>query len=261
MLLTINFANDKIILGDIMIIKKDLCYGNLKEQKLDIYLPNKENFTTIIYFHGGGIEGGDKAFESFIAPPIVKEGYAFVSVNYRMFPSAKFPEFIEDAALSVKYVKENISGNGKIFITGHSAGAYLSLMLCLNKKYLLANGLNGEDITGYFIDSAQTTTHYNVLKFRGEDSRLERIDEGAPLFFVDENTKFNSMALVFYNDDMPSRYEQNMLFYKTILKFNPNADITYKVLEGKHCADLYKKTGEESCLYVDLLLEYIKAKE
>ena len=238
---------------------KNVQYGNLKEQALDIYLPNGKDFTTVIYFHGGGIENGDKTFESHIVvPPLVKEGYAVVSVNYRMYPKAKFPQFIEDCAKAVKYVLENIKsygGSNKVFISGHSAGAYLSLMLCMDKRY----GVDNSKISGWFIDSAQTTTHYNVLKYRGEDCRLERIDEGAPLYFVNEQTNFNSMLLVFYDDDIPVRYEQNLLFYKSILNFNPNLDIKYKVLSGKHCSDLALDDSGNS-VYTQLLIEYIKSK-
>ena len=78
----------KIFLGDIMITKKDICYGEHESQKLDIYLPEKDNFTTVVYIHGGGIESGDKAFEShIIIPPLIKEGYAVASINYRMYPN------------------------------------------------------------------------------------------------------------------------------------------------------------------------------
>jgi hypothetical protein len=255
----------KLSQGDIMTIKKDVCYGKQEEQKLDVYLPEKKDFTTVIYIHGGGIESGDKTFEShIIIPPMIKEGYAVVSVNYRMYPKAKFPEFIIDAALAVKWVKDNIvslGGNGKIFISGHSAGAYISLMLCLDQRYLLRNGILNKEIKGWFIDSPQTTTHFNVLKERNEDPRLERIDEGAPLYFVNADTKFNSMALILYDDDMPVRYEQDMLFYKSILNFNKDADITYKVLSGKHCVDLYENEANGNAKYINLLIEYIKSKE
>jgi hypothetical protein len=74
-----------------------------------------------------------------------------------------------------------------------------------------------------------------VLKYAGFDERLERINEFSPLYYVDENTAFSKMLLLFYEEDMPCRAEQNMLFYKSILHFNKNADITYARLPGSHC--------------------------
>ena len=66
-------------------------------------------------------------------------GYAFVSADYRIYPNAKFPEFILDAAKAVSFVKENLQdwgGNGDIIVSGQSAGAWLSLILCMDKRYL-----------------------------------------------------------------------------------------------------------------------------
>lgn len=219
----------------------NLTYCKKYKLTLDVYLPDTINFKTIVYFHGGGLEVGDKSGENTveIAKAFVKNGYGFVCCNYRKYPKAKFPDFILDGAKVVAFVKQRLSewGSCGIIVSGQSAGAYISLMLCLNKKYLLNKKVKPQEICGWIIDSAQTTSHYNVLKYElGEDSLAQRINEFAPLFFVDKNTNFSKMLLIFYENDMPCRYEQNMLFYKSILSYNKNADIEYKVLKGEHCA-------------------------
>ena len=62
--------------------------------KLDIYYPeNKKDFSTIVWFHGGGMEGGNK----FIPKELREQGFAVVAVNYRLSPKAKNPAYIEDA--------------------------------------------------------------------------------------------------------------------------------------------------------------------
>ena len=241
-------------------------YSKKHNEKLDVYLPDEKGFITVIYFHGGGIVAGDKA-DSFyveIAERFAENGYAFVSVNYRMYPNAKFPDFLEDAAEAVAYTKKHIpewGGSGEVMISGQSAGAWMSLMLCLNKKYLNAVGIDPSEISAWLIDSAQTTTHFNVLKYElGEDPNLQRINEFAPQFFVDAQTSFSKMLLIFYENDMPCRKEQNMLFYKSVLLFNKEADIVYKTLPGEHCHGSTQKDADGEFAYVKTAFAWLKEK-
>ena len=96
---------------------------------LDIYYPeNQENgFTTLVWFHGGGLEGGEKG----LVAQLRNRGFAVVNVNYRLYPKVKCPGYIDDAALAVAWVMEHIAEYGgdpaRICIGGHSAGGYLSL--------------------------------------------------------------------------------------------------------------------------------------
>ena len=78
---------------------KDIDYGgeNNPLQMFDIFLPDEDNFDTLIYFHGGGLERGSrKAGKRYI--PLTEKGIAVVSAEYRMYPEAHFPDFLEDAA-------------------------------------------------------------------------------------------------------------------------------------------------------------------
>ncbi|MBQ8375048.1 MAG: alpha/beta hydrolase [Clostridia bacterium] len=246
---------------------ENISYSSACEEALDAYLPEANGFTTVVYFHGGGLVSHGKSCESLvnIAGSFVKKGYAFVSVEYRIYPNAKFPEFIEDAAAAVAYVKKQIpdwGGNGKIIITGQSAGAWLSLMLCLEKKYLNAVGIDPLEIEGWIIDSAQTTAHFNVLKYElGEHPLSQRINEFAPQYFVNEATKFTKMLLIFYEHDMACRYEQNMLFYKSVLAFNKEADICYQVLPGGHCHGSSVKDDDGEYAYVKTAFRWLEEKD
>ena len=119
----------------------NLQYCNINDLYLDAYLPEKKDFSIIVYFHGGGLEVGDKAGQNIveIANSFVNAGYGFVSCNYRKYPNAKFPDYILDGAKAVRFVKDNLSvfGGKDIIVSGQSAGAYISLMLCVNDKFLL----------------------------------------------------------------------------------------------------------------------------
>lgn len=250
-----------------MKILKNLNYNSYEKCVLDAYLPDENGFTSIIYFHGGGLTGGDKASGNCvdIAKSFASNGYGFISVNYRMYPDgAKFPDFLEDAADAVKYVLGQIdswNGNGKIIISGQSAGAWISLMLCLNSEYLNKRGINSSCINGWIIDSAQTTSHFNILQIeRGEHEYAQRIDELAPLFYLNEKSKFSKMLLFFYEHDMLCRPQQNLLFYHAVKAFNPFADIEYLQLPGGHCNGSCVKDQNGEYPFVTHSLKWLQEK-
>ena len=105
--------------------------------ELDIYYPkNKKDFPTIVWFHGGGLKQGNK----YIADRLKNQEVAIVSANYRFFPIVSTKQVISDAAAAVAWTFKNIKnygGNEKlIFVSGHSAGGYLSSMVGLDKSWL-----------------------------------------------------------------------------------------------------------------------------
>ena len=245
-----------------MNILKDIVYQtlNTKSQVLDLYLPDgnaNEASDVLIYFHGGGLENGDKSggvnFEY-----LISAGMIVISANYRMYPEAKFPEFLEDAASVVNWAKENL-GNYKnvkrTFVGGSSAGAYMTAMLAFDGKYLGKYGMKTTDIDGYIIDSAQMTTHFNVLRERGINTKRIMVDDAAPVYFLNENTEFPNALVVVSDNDMPCRLEQNLMFLKTAEMFGcPEGKLQYKLMEGyKHC----RYTSSE--LFAEIILQYMNS--
>lgn len=105
--------------------------------RLDLFLPaNRASFPCplFIYFHGGGLEGGEKAISPALQA-LTKKGAAVASATYRQYPHAKFPDFLEDAANAIAFL-HNYGGPEKLFhniyIGGSSAGAYIAMMLYFN---------------------------------------------------------------------------------------------------------------------------------
>ncbi|MCI6006383.1 MAG: alpha/beta hydrolase [Blautia sp.] len=240
---------------------KDIVYGteNPGKQILDLYLPDGNASDVLIYFHGGGLESGDKSTDLQDNFSMLADlGKVVVSADYRMYPDAVFPDFIEDAAAAVNWVKSNIRKYRKIsriFVSGSSAGAYLTVMLAFAPKYLSAYGIRTTDITGYIIDSAQMTTHFNVLRERGLNPSRIIIDEAAPLYFIDENTVFPDIFVIVADHDMPCRYEQNQLFLKALETFHcPPEKIKYRLMTGhEHCD--YCSSRE----FAMMLLDYMES--
>ena len=207
-------------------------------QRVDITLPDTDGFDTVLWFHGGGIENGHrKGDETPIG--LTKKGIAVASAEYRMYPTAKYPEFIEDAAAAVAFTlkrSRELGGNGRLFVGGSSAGAYLTMMLCMNPTFLDAVGVSRNDIAGFISDASQMFTHFNVLKEQGIDSRRQYLNDRAPMYYVDENLELRPLLLIFYTNDIPCRPEENELFYVSVKRFLPDADITKVQLEGEHCS-------------------------
>ncbi|GAA3733820.1 alpha/beta hydrolase fold domain-containing protein [Flavobacterium ginsengisoli] len=177
---------------------------------LDIYYPkNKTGFATIVWFHGGGLTGGNKE----IPEALKNKGFAIIGVNYRLSPKAKAEKAIEDAAAAVSWAFNNISNYGgdksQIFVSGHSAGGYLALMIGLNKKYLQKENIDANQIAGLIPFSGQCITHFEIRRENGIPEKQPTIDEFAPLYHV----RADAPPLLLITGDreleMLGRYEEN----------------------------------------------------
>ena len=229
---------------------------------LDVYLPDCEGFTTVIYFHGGGIINGDKADQDYLGNWFANNGIAFVTANYRMYPQAKYPEFIEDAAEATAWVMKNISGyggSGRVFVGGSSAGGYLSMMLCFDKHYLQKHGILPEDVAGYIHDAGQPTTHFNVLRERGIDHRRVIIDEAAPLFHIGCSSEYAPMMIIVADNDMKNRYEQTMLTLSTLRHFGyDTSKIELKVMKNcTHTSYVSKFNDQGESIFGSMIRDFI----
>ena len=103
----------------------DIAYGEAERQKLDLYLPDGDSFDLMVYFHGGGFKEGSKEKQTWIYEYLAEHGIAAAPINYRMYPNAKYPDFIEDCAAAVAFAKKEAAKYGnvkKIFAGGSSAG-------------------------------------------------------------------------------------------------------------------------------------------
>lgn len=220
-------------------------YGNIayatrdgEELFLDLYTPETDNFDIFIYFHGGGLQGGTKecGATSFI-PYLAERGIATASVEYRMYPTHAYPDFLIDAADAVKYVSENISkygSCGRILVGGSSAGGYISMMLCFDRRWYDGAGVDPSIISAYVHDAGQPTAHFKVLKYRGIDPRRVIIDDTAPLYHICDAV-YPPMHLIVSDNDMKNRYEQTMLTLSTLSHFGHTDTVTHTVMHGTHC--------------------------
>ena len=225
----------------------DIAY-NADGRLLDIHLPDGETEAVLLYFHGGGLEKGSRAPQAFMEW-LTQNGIAVVSAEYRLYPEAHFPDFIEDAADAAKWVFENAEsrfGCQRIYIGGSSAGGYLSMMLCFDTHYLLDRGIFPMSDCGYIHNAGQPTTHYNVLQERGIDRKRIIVDSAAPLYFIGAEAEYPPMLFIVSDNDMKNRYEQTLLAVSTLKHFGHDSGVKLRLMQGKHCAhdNAFDENGE-----------------
>ena len=217
----------------------DICYNENTQQYLDVYLPECDAFPVLLYFHGGGLEGGDKSGAGLFFDYLTSHGIAVVSANYRMYPRAKYPDFLIDAADATAWTAKQMEKYGKIkgiYISGSSAGGYIAQMLCFDKSWLSPHGISPTDLAGFVFDAGQPTCHFNVLRERGLDTRRVIVDDSAPLYHIGESEQYPPMLVIVSDHDMRNRYEQTQLMVSTLKHFGHADKVYVKVMNGTHCA-------------------------
>ena len=197
--------------------------------KLDLVLPvGRTNFGTLVWFHGGGLTGGSKS-EGFAKQLARAFGVAVASANYRLSPQATYPAYLEDAAAAVAWVCKNIAAHGgdtqRVFVGGHSAGAYLTSMVGLDVRHLAKHGLDAGELAGLIPVSGQTMTHFTVRTERGLGKNNLTADEAAPIFHVRAETP--PMLMIMGDHDWPARAEENQYFVAA-MKVAGNKGVTYR---------------------------------
>jgi acetyl esterase/lipase len=193
----------------------DLTEYAKKQCRLDVYYPtNKKDFPTVVWFHGGGLTKGTRS----VPKELKEKGIGVVAVSYRFSPEVKAPAYIEDAAAAVAWTFQNIDkyggSNRKIFISGHSAGGYLTMMIGLDKKWLNAHNIDADQITGLVPFSGQAITHFTIRAERGISDKVPVIDELAPVYHVRKEAPPMLLICGDRNKELLGRYEENAYLWR-----------------------------------------------
>ncbi len=219
--------------------------------KLDIYYPvDKKGLTTVVWFHGGGITGGEKH----ISEKLKHKGIAVVAVNYRLNPKVNCPAYIEDAAAAVAWTFKHIAEFGgdpaKIVVSGHSAGGYLASMVGLDKQWLAKYEIDANRIAMLIPFSGHCITHMTIRKERGIPDTQPVVDEFAPLYHV----RADAPPLILITGDrereMLGRYEENAYMMRMMKVAGHQKTKLYEL-------DSFDHGGMASPAY-EILLEEIK---
>ncbi|OHV16433.1 alpha/beta hydrolase [Methylorubrum extorquens] len=127
---------------------RDAAYGADPRQRLDVFVPTVpvERAPVLVFFYGGSWNSGSKDDYAFAAQALAAQGFVTVLPDYRLYPQARFPDFLKDGAAAIAWVRDNIAAQGgdpsRIVLAGHSAGAYNAAMLGLDPEYLRQAGVD-----------------------------------------------------------------------------------------------------------------------
>lgn len=209
-----SISSDEVITSNIQYKNGKDTY--IKERcKLDIcYDKSKKNSPVVVWYHGGGLTSGQKEIPGLLK----KQGFVVVGVNYRLLPKVKIDECLDDCAAALAWVFQNISQYGgdakKIFVSGHSAGGYITTMLGLDKTWLSRYGVDANNIAGLIPFSGQMISHFAYRKMNGIDNLQPTIDKYAPLYHVRKDAAPLVLITGDRNIELFGRYEENAYMWR-----------------------------------------------
>ena len=206
--------------------------------KLDLYIPEKkiaEPLPVLLFFHGGGLSRGSKGM------PRGQRGlpaeFIIVTANYRLSgPRAKCLDYLHDAAAAAAWTVRNIARYGgdpdKVFVTGASAGGYLSAMIALDRRWLKPFGLDPRKcFAGVLPISGQMSTHFQVMIERGQEGQ-PLVDEYAPIYHAAADTPPIVLFCGQADIEFKARVAENQFFHDVLTQLKNNRKTKIFQLNG-----------------------------
>ncbi len=130
-------------------------YGDDPRQQLDIFRPLAASgpAPVVVFFYGGSWRDGNRADYRFVGEALASRGVVAVVADYRLYPQVRYPQFVRDAAGAVAWTLREIGRYGgdpaRVYVMGHSAGAYNAAMVALDARWLTAAGASPAMLAGW----------------------------------------------------------------------------------------------------------------
>ena len=142
---------------DTYALTEGISYGPLPRHRLDVYRPAGAapagGWPVVVFFYGGSWNHGERADYRFVGEALASRGILALVPDYRLYPEVRYPDFLNDCALALAHGLRNaapLGGNPKrVFVMGHSAGAYNAGMLALDPRWLRAAGHSPDELAGW----------------------------------------------------------------------------------------------------------------
>lgn len=220
----------------------------LERCRLDYFASGQEAGPILVWFHGGGLTGGDRQEAWPLARHLSAHGVAVGSCGYRLSPRVHYPAYIQDARAALLWARGHGGPGRPLFVGGHSAGAYLAAMVALQPC--------GETprLCGVVAMSGQMLTHFTVRTERGLPAQQALADEAAPLYHA--HSARVPFCLLVAEHDMAARREENMLMAALLSQAN-QAGSEYHCIPGRDHCTIGERFGETEDPAAPLVLEFL----
>lgn len=133
----------------------DISYGTSARHKLDVYTPRNAEpaAPVVVFFYGGSWNSGERADYEFVGEALASRGIVAVLADYRLYPQVRYPDFLEDSAQAVAWAANEVQHYGgdpkRLFVMGHSSGAYNAAMVALDARLLAHYGMTPAALRGW----------------------------------------------------------------------------------------------------------------
>jgi acetyl esterase/lipase len=133
----------------------DQAYGPEARQQLDVYQPDPPvaDAPIVVFFYGGSWSSGRRQDYRFVGEALASRGIVTLVADYRLSPQVRYPVFVQDCALALRWASDQAARLGaspqRLFVVGHSAGAYNAAMLALDPRWLEAVSMAPERLAGW----------------------------------------------------------------------------------------------------------------
>ena len=218
-------------------LKLDIHYNSEAAKALAAENGNDSALPVIVWFHGGGLTGGQK----FIPAELMDHGYVVVAPNYRLIPDVSVNECIDDAAEAVAWVLRHAPEYGgdpsKVFVSGHSAGGFLTSMIGLDKSRLAKYHADPDSLAALIPYSGQVITHFSDRKSQGIGELTPWVDRNAPLFHVRKDAPPYIIITGDAEEELYGRYEENLYMWR-MMKLSGHPDVKIFKLDGYNHGDM-----------------------
>lgn len=226
--------------------------------QLDVFAPKgKEKYPTIVWFHGGGLTGGIRKSGEALAKHCTAKGVGVVLAGYRLSPKVKCPVYIEDAAAAVAWTIKNITKHkgdpNRVFVSGHSAGGYLTAMIGLDKKWLAKHEIKITEIAGLIPIAAQMVTHSTIRKENGKTKAY--VDAFAPMHHARADC---APVLCIVGDmDSPDRIDESQMF-NTVMQKAGHKHCNIQIVKGRNHGSIAGMFAKDNDEVAAMMLAFVK---
>jgi acetyl esterase/lipase len=231
--------------------------------RLDLYLPKgAHGFPVIVSIHGGALLEGDKSSQEFVGQRFAAAGIGVAVINYRLSPDVSHPAHVRDVAAAFAWVKRFIPEFGgladRVFLIGHSAGAYLATLVATDGRYLSAHRLAPKDIRGlvavsafFWVDRVAAQRPKTVWG----QSTIDWLDASPPRHLT---SGLPPTLFVYADGDDAARRRQNLDMAQAA-RARGNKRVELIEVRGRDHSTLWQRIAEQGDEVAERIISFVRA--